>query len=302
VLQNNLGDNLPVSADGPFVFATEVASAQPYAVSVLTQPANPPQTCTVTDGGGQVGGAAIDGVSITCETHEYTIGGTVSGLGAGETVDVLDNGADAITVAQDGTFTFATQIVHGATYNVTAANGPAGKTCTVTNGSGTATATVSNVAVECTNQLMETAPVLVATNDQRCNGAISLAVEATSAVTLNRLDAQIEPTTATNVRFAIFNRDTSSLLFYSTPVAVVPGSGRQYVRSPDFTFAMTPGTRYHFAAMVDGCAFFPWSTTPLETNGIKTFAKNGNPTNFAAPVGPAECCGVAPSFKIYGTH
>src|SRR5215471_107899 len=47
VLQDNGGDNLTISANGAFTFATKATA---YNVTVLTQPTNPPQTCTVTGG------------------------------------------------------------------------------------------------------------------------------------------------------------------------------------------------------------------------------------------------------------
>src|ERR1700727_487672 len=46
VLQDNGGDNLTITKSGPFVFPTSVTSA--YAVSVLTQPTSPAQSCVVT--------------------------------------------------------------------------------------------------------------------------------------------------------------------------------------------------------------------------------------------------------------
>ena len=55
VLQNNGTDNLTVSANGAFVFASPLASGAPYVVTVLTQPAGPTQTCVVTSGSGGVG-------------------------------------------------------------------------------------------------------------------------------------------------------------------------------------------------------------------------------------------------------
>ena len=39
VLQDNGGDNLSVSANGPFTFATALASGAAYAVTVKTNPA-----------------------------------------------------------------------------------------------------------------------------------------------------------------------------------------------------------------------------------------------------------------------
>src|ERR1700733_7488626 len=52
VFQNNGGNNLPVTANGSFTFTTAIDSGAAYAVTVLTQPSNPAQTCTVANGNG----------------------------------------------------------------------------------------------------------------------------------------------------------------------------------------------------------------------------------------------------------
>jgi hypothetical protein len=50
VLRNNGGDDLSVTANGPVVFATPLASGASYSVTVLTQPTRPAQTCIVASG------------------------------------------------------------------------------------------------------------------------------------------------------------------------------------------------------------------------------------------------------------
>ncbi|HTB29964.1 MAG TPA: hypothetical protein VK715_13500, partial [Steroidobacteraceae bacterium] len=51
VLQVNGGGNLAVAAKAAsFTFSSALASGTAYAVTVLTQPSNPAQTCTVTGG------------------------------------------------------------------------------------------------------------------------------------------------------------------------------------------------------------------------------------------------------------
>ena len=57
VLQDNGADNLTVTANGPFTFATGLASGAAYAVTVKTQPAG--QTCTVANGSGTMGSANV---------------------------------------------------------------------------------------------------------------------------------------------------------------------------------------------------------------------------------------------------
>ena len=148
VLQNNGGDDNTVNANGAFTFATPVNSGSAYAVTVLTQPTG--QTCTVSSGSGTAN-ANVTTVSVSCVTNTYTIGGSVSGLASGQSVVLQNNGGDDNTVNANGAFTFATSINSGSAYAVTVLTQPTGQTCTVSNGSGTANANVSNVAVTCTD-------------------------------------------------------------------------------------------------------------------------------------------------------
>jgi hypothetical protein len=67
VLQNNSGDNLAVAQNGPFTFATPLASGQTYAVSVLTQPSSPAQNCAVTNATGSVASQNVTTVTVSCK-------------------------------------------------------------------------------------------------------------------------------------------------------------------------------------------------------------------------------------------
>ncbi len=146
VLQDNGGDNLSVSANGSFTFATLVASGAAYKATVLTNPAG--QTCTVTNGSGTVGTANVTSVAVSCTTNLYSVGGTVSGLSG--PVVLQDNGGDNLSVSANGSFTFATTLISGAAYKVTVLTNPAGQSCTVASGSGTIkTANITGVAVAC---------------------------------------------------------------------------------------------------------------------------------------------------------
>jgi hypothetical protein len=153
VLADNGGNDLTVSANGTFTFTTEVDSGKAYAVTVVTEPTNPAQTCTVSAGSGTAS-ANVTTVSVTCTTNTVTatIGGTVSGLVSGTSVILQDNGGDSLTITASGAFTFKTPVT-GPTdaYLVTVLTQPTGpnQICTVTNGSGTATANVTNVGVAC---------------------------------------------------------------------------------------------------------------------------------------------------------
>ncbi len=49
----------------------------------------------------------------------FTVGGTLTGLPAGDTVTLQDNGGDDLTLSTNGTFTFPTALPNGQTYSVT---------------------------------------------------------------------------------------------------------------------------------------------------------------------------------------
>jgi hypothetical protein len=172
VLQNNAADNLTIAADGAFVFATKQMDGQTYDVSVLSQPTNPAQTCTVSGGQGTIDGADVDTVSVKCVDDplpptKYPVGGTVVGL-KGMGLVLQNNGADDLTVAQNGDFTFATSLDEGTNYDVTVAVQPTNPAqhCWVTNGAGMA----SNASSKAVTVTCSVDPALVdVTNAARCD-------------------------------------------------------------------------------------------------------------------------------------
>lgn len=86
------------------------------------------------------GGGDGDGVT-------YTVGGTISGLTG--TV-VLESGGMSRSFTTNGTQTLTNPIPEGTAYAVSVRTQPAGQICTVSNGSGTVRANVTNVLVTCT--------------------------------------------------------------------------------------------------------------------------------------------------------
>jgi hypothetical protein len=138
ILQNNGGDDLAVRANGSFSFKTAVDAGSLYNITVLTQPAGPAQTCSVANANGTAPATNVTSVSVTCGTGTASVGGTVSGL-AGSGLVLRNNGADDLAIASNGSFTFATPVANGSTFEVTVATQPNGpsQTCTVADASGT---------------------------------------------------------------------------------------------------------------------------------------------------------------------
>lgn len=149
VLQNNGGNATTISANGPFTLSTQISYQAAYAVTVAMQPAG--ENCIVTNGSGTTPGTNVNNVAVACTAASYTIGGTISGLSAGNSVTLDNNGSNAVTVSANGPFAFPTPVSYQSSYTVTVSTQPSGQSCAVTNGSGTTpAANVTNVAVACT--------------------------------------------------------------------------------------------------------------------------------------------------------
>src|SRR5450631_2802883 len=148
VLLDNGGDSITVKSNTAFTFPTAIAVGLQYSVSVGTQPAS--QACLVTGGSGTVASANVTSVSVSCTPLTFTVGGTVTGLAAGTSITLQDNGTDAITLSSNAGFTFPTAIRTGGQYNVTISEQPAYQGCSVITGSGQVNqANITNIQIRC---------------------------------------------------------------------------------------------------------------------------------------------------------
>ncbi|MCU7876967.1 MAG: FG-GAP repeat protein [Candidatus Thiodiazotropha sp. (ex Lucinoma borealis)] len=83
------------------------------------------------------------------EEPRFSIGGTITGLSSSGLVLQSNNGDDLV-FNTDGSFSFATELKDGSTYEVTISSQPGGQTCSVINGNGTLDgADVTNVLISC---------------------------------------------------------------------------------------------------------------------------------------------------------
>lgn len=184
ILQNNGGDDLSVTANGPFVFATDLISGTSYTVAVVSQP--PGQLCEVSAGSGVVAAGDVTSVSVGCEAELFTIGGTVTGLSGG-TLILGNNGGDDLDLTADGNFTFGTAVQDGSPYDVSVIAQPSGQLCTVSGGSGSVSgADVTDVLATCLDAYsvggtvtgLTSTPVLI-----QNNGGDDLSISANGAFT-----------------------------------------------------------------------------------------------------------------------
>ncbi len=154
VLKNDTAAILTVPAGATsFSFPNALPAGAGYQVTVFTQPTSPSQTCTVTNGVGNLGDAGVGGLSVTCATNKFAVGGTVAGF-TGTGLVLRDNGGDDLTVPDGATsFVFPTKVASGDAFAVTVRTQPNGPTqiCTVGGGSGQVGAgDVTSVTINCT--------------------------------------------------------------------------------------------------------------------------------------------------------
>lgn len=155
VLQDNGGNNLAVSGTGNvnFTFPVPLASGASYAVTILTQPSNPGQTCSISNGSGVATGN-VTTVQVVCPQSGFTVGGTLVGLvdGPGDTAELMNNGGDNILVTGNNTnFIFPTLVTAGGGFDVSVFVEPTSQTqgCWLFNYMGVAAANISDVIVDC---------------------------------------------------------------------------------------------------------------------------------------------------------
>ena len=146
-----------LAINGPFAFATGLATGTSYIIGVGIQPVG--QICSVTGGTSTVGTESINSVAVQCGAA-YSIGGAtpvggISGLSSGACVTLQLNGGSNKVTCANGSFTFATKLPAGASYGVSVAIQPTGQFCTVSNASGTMPADqVTNVRIDCASTLV----------------------------------------------------------------------------------------------------------------------------------------------------
>ncbi len=109
LLQNNGVDDLSINPGGNFIFPTAIEAGQSWAVTVLTQPTSPDQTCTVSQGADDAIFGDIDDVMVTCVDGIAALPGDCSGDGDINIQDVI---CDINIVLDDGI------AVHGADCDV----------------------------------------------------------------------------------------------------------------------------------------------------------------------------------------
>jgi 6-phosphogluconolactonase (cycloisomerase 2 family) len=272
-LANNGGDPLVLDANGGFHFATPLPNGATYSITVASQPAG--ETCSVINGTGTVNAGNVTSIAVSCSAvpAQYTVGGAVAGLSAGQSVTLKNDGSDTVTVSANGPFVFPTSLVNAAAYDVTVGTQPAGETCAATHATGTINNTnVASVSVVCTVNSPTTYTV---------GGQVSGLSTGTSLTLLdNGADAM---TVSANGAFT-FSSALSAGSAYAVTVGTQPagetcavsnGSATSIAANvTGVTVACTPNPTYSIGGSVSGLK--SGSTVTLQDNGSDSLVVAAN--------------------------
>jgi uncharacterized delta-60 repeat protein len=144
-LTDNGTDTLSLSADGVFSFPTPLSlTPGTYAVAVSQQPAAGACAVVPATATGTVSATGTD-VQVNCATG-FSIGGSLTGLPGAQTVILQNNAGDNLTLSSNAPFSFD---LPASDYSVSVFQQPIGATCFVQHGSGTASAAVNTIQINC---------------------------------------------------------------------------------------------------------------------------------------------------------
>lgn len=101
VLRDNGFDDLLPAADGAFTFGSRLNDGAAYAVSIASQPANPAQICSITNGSGTIAAADVVDIRVACTTPP-PVGGLDPAFGAQGKVFDGSASASALLLQPDG--------------------------------------------------------------------------------------------------------------------------------------------------------------------------------------------------------
>ena len=132
-----------------FTMPQSVPYGSAYAITVTTQPSG--LLCSASNPSTTMPASNVTNVVVTCSDQNYSLGGTISGLGANSGLILTNEGNDPTTIpANATTFTMSSPVAAGSPYDVAVARVPTALNCTVTNGTGTMPASnVTSVSVGC---------------------------------------------------------------------------------------------------------------------------------------------------------
>ena len=141
----------PPAGATSYQFPNSIDYGNEYSIVIAKQPLH--QTCGVASGSSLTGSAGYTetiSVALVCAVNAYSVGGSVTGLNVDGLVIINGNGTEFPVPKDTATFTYTDAIPSQSSYGLVVLKQPAGKVCTIANGTGIMQdAAVTSVAITC---------------------------------------------------------------------------------------------------------------------------------------------------------
>ncbi len=235
-LQNERGFLKTMTADGTFAF--DVASNASYAITAAAQPKL--VNCNIAGGTGKMTGEGVNNsVAVTCVPN-VQLKGTLSGLPDAGNITLNTNTTDTVkntlqdyveTVSANGAFQLAGKYVaHGKPYVVSVSLPPAGRFCSVTNGSGTADNSKPDAAANIGVSCVPAVPVGFTVNGLNAGSSLTLS---------NTFGSKVDQRLVSAIGIYYFNWSLLDGTAYSVKVDTQPAGQTCTVQNPSGTVSMS---------------------------------------------------------------
>jgi N-acetylneuraminic acid mutarotase len=179
--------------------------------------------------------------NVTTMTVAYSVGGTLTGLAAGNRITLSNNKVDKLTLTANGSFSFPTGMANGSAFNLAIAKLPTGQPCTQTYGAGRIhSANAIGLTVICglppRGDMVKTTSLVVARRDHTAtllpNGKILMAggVGATDNLASAELFDPVAERWNLTGSLTMARRNHTATLLPNSKVLVVGGLDKAFAR------------------------------------------------------------------------
>jgi hypothetical protein len=267
ILSMNGATSTNITKSGLITVASNVSTGTPYWIQVASQPNG--QTCIVNNGGSAsslIANANINAQINCLSGTTYNMKATVSGIVAGTSLTLTNNGSNSTPVTSDGPVSLASNLATGKPYWIQVSSQPAGSNCSISGG-GTSTTTIANQDINATVTCIPTTYNV---------GAIISGLSPGAQLTLN--DNGANSSTVTKNGLIILTSGASTGTGYQIQITSQPngqtcsvlggGSGSSLITNADITATIncTSGTKYNVKATVANLS--PGTALTLSNNGF----------------------------------
>jgi len=140
--------------------------------------------------------------------------------------------------------------------------------------------------------VFDSIPTSSGSSSRTSGDSCGTAINVTTTQSITQIAVKNTLTVPTNIKFMIWNKTTSTLLYISPPKNFTT-AGDTWKTSDPLTFTLQAGTQYYVGGIADTGGTWDYDTVAETQNGITSLVMNPNWSNYTSPMlsssGGADC-------------